>query len=915
MFFTKLYEKIKHHPKFFLCIAICLSALIAYYPYVFGDSIFLFNDIGADTQQQYIMQYNTVVNHIRSGNFSIWDFSSGFGTSLYSLNLFDPSFVLMFAAGALFGPQVIAYLLIYLHIGKMILAGLTCHKFLSCFSFSQKSRFFAAYLYAFNGFMTVWGQHYQFSMVVVYLPLFLYCLEMALRKRRFAPSLPLITTCMIIYSYYTGYMSMILGGCYLIVRLFIMEPLSYKERLKRFFLHCSSLVLGICMGLFSLLPGYALVTNVSSRLESSTGLFERLFTNLSLYPWKYYLTLVFRFFSSNLEGIGNSSMGNVYRGYANYYEAPNVFFSSLFVILAVQYILSLFKKGEKPRRKATRLIVSAAVCFVLLIRTGSLIFNGFSAPFSRHTFLLMPLFALMCAYMSDEILISECFSRIGAALTLAGMLSVYAVSYLRIADTRSVKCYIFLLCAVGVLMILLLNLAAKKREMPSKKLLLIHALLFSCIAANVISDTHMTIRGRSTITKQDPAYFDYLYGEDMQDLQSYLSKNDPYFYRLEKTMADVSLCMESCAQNYRGVSVYNSTLNRNLIEFVQRLIPQMNLVDFSRITYRHLLHDDCFATLFGIKYLVTDTPDYSSDTYQFVRQFGSLYLYENPYTDSIGHLYTATVDKDTFESAASAIDVSSLISSAVITDEPDDLSLTAKDLEAFYTEPLPDYLSTADTDDEIFRWRGEQTLSFRSDLQLQDAPVTMSFDLTTDAPTELTFITENGISDTTQFEYVMSEYNQTVRLSLTIPRDTTTLRCTARYSSVQCSISNISFTSQSPADDFSGTRGITVDQTDNDSHLAGTITAAADSFAFLSIPYETGWSATLDGEPVDLERADYGFTGFYVSAGEHSFTLTYTTPLLKEGICLSILFWIVYLILFARFLYLKHHRKFYTQKC
>ena len=109
----KLWTFIKNHPRLTLALAILVSACVVYYQYIFGDSIFLFNDIGSDTQQQYIMQYSSVANHLADGNLSFWDFTNGFGTSMLQLNLFDPSLIFLYVAGALFGPGSIAYLLIY----------------------------------------------------------------------------------------------------------------------------------------------------------------------------------------------------------------------------------------------------------------------------------------------------------------------------------------------------------------------------------------------------------------------------------------------------------------------------------------------------------------------------------------------------------------------------------------------------------------------------------------------------------------------------------------------------------------------------------------------------------------------------------------------------------------------------------
>ena len=763
----------------------------------------------------------------------------------------------------------------------------------------------ASYIYAFNGFLIVWGQHYQFSMITVYLPLFLFLLEKALNRERFSPSVPLVTTCIVIYSYYTGYMTMILGGLYIIVRLVSNADLSWKKRFRQFFLTCGSMVLGICMGLFSLLPGLALVSNVSSRLDNNVGLLERVLTNIAPYPWRYYPTLILRFFSSNLEGIGNYDIQLPYRGYGNYYEAPSVFFSTLFIVLAVQYLFYLLYSKESRRKKVLQWMIVLFAATALLLMIGSLVFNGLSAPFSRHTFILMPLFALLTAKMTDIIFKENLFSRFGALVTALCSFVIYLLCYKRIAETPSIKLTIILMCLTTLLMILILFIVSRKKSYRKLTPIALYILLFICTGLNIIVDSHMTSRGRSSVSKGEENYFDYLYNSDMESLLQYLNDTDSTFYRLEKTYANASLCMESCAQNYRGIGTYNSTMNRNILEFTDKLIPNMNLVNFSRNTFLHITHDDVFTTLFGIKYVVSMDPDYSNDAYKFVKQFGTLYLYQNRYPASIGRLFTKTVDKDIFESNEELLDNTALLSEVVITDEPDQFSLNAAELATYSKHDLPDYVDYNSSDfssylkadaPNIFSWTSNISVPLKSELKDCTEAVTIDFEISCDIPTEINFLTNNGKADTTNYELTMPESNTIYQVSLTVPSDTQVLNCITRYPNVTCTIQNITFSAQSSADKFAEDIGVIVDNPTNDSHLSGSITAETEGLAFFAIPYEAGWDALLDDEPVELIRTDYGFTGFYVKPGSHTFTLTYHAPLLKEGIITSGIFWAVYLL-------------------
>lgn len=56
---------------------------------------------------------------------------------------------------------------------------------------------------------------------------------------------------------------------------------------------------------------------------------------------------------------------------------------------------------------------------------------------------------------------------------------------------------------------------------------------------------------------------------------------------------------------------------------------------------------------------------------------------------------------------------------------------------------------------------------------------------------------------------------------------------------------------------------------------------------FLSIPYSEGWSATVDGEPVEIKRANTGFMALELQPGQHEVRLTFMTPGLATGACAS----------------------------
>ncbi len=71
--------------------------------------------------------------------------------------------------------------------------------------------------------------------------------------------------------------------------------------------------------------------------------------------------------------------------------------------------------------------------------------------------------------------------------------------------------------------------------------------------------------------------------------------------------------------------------------------------------------------------------------------------------------------------------------------------------------------------------------------------------------------------------------------------------------------------------------------------IKGTIDLKEPKLLCLSIPYSTGWRAYIDGREAPLYQANIMHMALDVDSGKHSIQLEYHTPLLKEGIWISLL--------------------------
>ncbi len=963
--------------------AIAVSVLIIFFPFLFGDRLVVWNDAGSDTRQQYLMQYATIANHLRDGNFSLWDMNLGFGASMFALNMFNLFLIPVYAAGAVLGTGHIPTLLLGMMIIQFFLAGTFCYLFLSCFSLSEPGKVTASYLYTFCGYLLVWGQHYHFGAFVVFLPLLLCLVEHAMQKRRFSPAVPLLTAVIVCSSTYMSYMSFLMAGAYILYRS-ILEDGTPAGRIRLFLTRCGEILLGLGLGAVVFLPSARFLMTVSSRMSSGMSLGERLLQYCSLFPADFYRTAFLRFFSTAFEGIAQ------YGGYSNFYEAPVLFFSVLFVILLPQYIFSIHR--QRASRKARILQYLAVLFFVFCMfgRLGSAAFNAFAYPFSRHSFIFMPLFALVTARTLDEICIRRRLNI--PALVLSAVLLVcmccMALPGLSAAEPygRNIVAAVIATGILGTLMIALLVLFSRrnrgsggsttaspdaisdgKRRTGGRFRSAAAVLLFLSVMVNVTGEGWLCYNARDVLTTGDADYWGPLYDPDVDAALTYLRENDPSFSRLEKDYYAGSYCMDSLEQGYRGISAYNSTPNSSIEEFVNLVIPNFPIMARYEYTFRQIGYYSGHSTLFGIKYLLSRSPDLSPDGFRQIGRFGNLYLYQNENVSSFARFYTKAGDSSVLKGAYGKADLETMLLDVALLDADADKKHSGADSTEIYDSDGGNAeMSGSDADTlptSVQGFSGEillsseellsqyaleeiaalgsittdgssNTVSLRLDPGSSSAADEVTDQATEGQPAKQTAdsdqisdqtadpVTDRTI-DLSDYEHVYLEFDietpnvcdfalnpgstmeylfrtktgAVTHVQMPVPSFCETFRLHSYSGPFSAQISNIRLLGSKAVPVQAPQADIVVNDTANDSQLTGTVSTKEDGLLFLPLPYEDGWTAAVDGKDAALLRTDVGFISIPVTAGEHSFTLTYHQPWMRAGLCVSILSFVLWIIL------------------
>ena len=83
----------------------------------------------------------------------------------------------------------------------------------------------------------------------------------------------------------------------------------------------------------------------------------------------------------------------------------------------------------------------------------------------------------------------------------------------------------------------------------------------------------------------------------------------------------------------------------------------------------------------------------------------------------------------------------------------------------------------------------------------------------------------------------------------------------------------------------------------NHNYINGSIELKKPMMLFFSIPFDQGWSITVNGESREAELVNTAFIGLPLEEGEHQITLQYRSPFLLSGLIISIISLATYVII------------------
>lgn len=747
------------HPIFVLSLLIGGTAIYVFYPFLFERQIFLFSDVGSDTKNVYYPFFISIARKLEQGDFSLWDFSYGMGVNILTRQA-DVGSIFTYITCAL-GKRGIKYALVLVHILKIAISGYLCYFYLNTFKFTTMSKVLVSYIYAFNGFIMLWGQHYCMGTASICIILMLLSIELAFKSSKGFVFAAFSTFVIMCNSYYFAYMVLLFSAIYVLFRMCYVYS---KNELNKAFRTGGRLLgavfIGACISAFIFIPSVYIVLSTSARLGGESDIFSRLLEHITLsFDEATRNSVVSRIFSNNLMGTED------FVGPYNYYELPQWFFSSFLLFVGIIYVCEIFlDRSENIKRKVIKIVGLLLVLTVTFHPFISFVFNGFVTAFFRYTYLFMPVLGLCYANVLDKLL---CNRLVCAKLEifLAGFIAFWVMSdniYNINTSSRTAQSlgytYLFMLA-----ILVMLSLIVQGMGRNSIKRIVCVVGVCVLIITNVGIESFVTNNERNLISEIEPDIYKTSGNDSVQLALSELRKSDDTFYRTEKTFWDITYLNDSMLQGYYGVSTYNSVINRNLIEFKNQICPGLQVTAAEGYhDFQQIVDDVNVVSLLGVKYILSleyidDIPEY-----QYIKSVDNVHIYQNTETNGIGKFFVNAVDRETF------------------------LSLEKEEKNELIRDTLViDGLDKNVTGGEA----GESRVVFET-------------------PT-------------------------------------------------------------------------------NSSFVKGTADVKEDGWIFVSIPYEDGWKAYVDGSETEIVQADFGFWAIRVNKGIHDITLRYQTPYLIEGSIVS----------------------------
>ncbi len=615
--------------------ALTLLGATIFWPFLFGDAVLLYKDIGSDSLISYYPEFVHLSNYIRQTGFPSWSFYVGLGQDV----AYTTGYLLWQPVTWL--PQDwIAPALVYQHLIKVVITGLLFFKYLQLRRLHPLAALLGALLLSFSAYMCMGSCWYPFADEVLCFAALLLGIEKTLQDGRWL-LLVLATALVGMINPFYLYLCALFLVCYVPIRLYR----TYGWKLSTILGISSRLAvvaaLGAGLGAIVTLPYLEVILN-SPRGSGAVSLAGTLksFPVFRLETVPHYVTAVLRFFANDMQGTADG-----FRGWQNYLEAPLGYCGLLTLLLLPQ----VFVLGKK-RDRLLSLFFLAAIIVPTIFPWFRYLFWLFQGDYYRTYSLFCVLgLLIVAASVLSRYIHGESLNPWLVATTLLVLVSTLYCPLPALQSGLQPQ-----LRSTAVVYLLLYSLLLVTGQLLGRRTLFASITLV-LVAFELIQFDGVTVCRRQFLTKRELTEKTGYNDETVEAVRD-ITAADAGFFRISKprpSAPTVWLSLnDSMVFGYYGTSSYSSFNNVNYTDFLAGVGAIRPGSEGQTRWSSGTLDYPLLSTFLSEKYALIDEPALyqTMSQYRFVKRYGQDCLFQNQMFLPLGLTFTRSLDQGAFSS-------------------------------------------------------------------------------------------------------------------------------------------------------------------------------------------------------------------------------------------------------------------------
>src|SRR5438067_3008724 len=616
-----------------VALSLLIPGLVIFWPFLFGDAVLLYTDIGRDSLNSYYTDFVHLSNYIRTNGFPSWSFHIGMGQDLAYATGF-----LVWEPVTWLPARFIAQALVFQHLVKCLVAGLLFFRFLELCRVATGAALLGSLLLSFSAYLSMGSCWYLPAEELLAFTATLLGAEEALQRGRWVLLALSVALLGWINPFYF-YLCALFLGCYVPARIIARNGWRPRFISKKTLPLAAVALLGIGLGAFISLP-YLNVVLSSPRGSGATNSLATLgsFPLFGFESASHYVTALLRPLANDLLGTGDT-----FRGWQNYFEAPLTYCGLISLVLLPQ----AFVRGTRRHR-----VILLLFLLWLIVPTVFPWFRYLFWLFKGDYYRTYSLFSVLGIITVGMLAFTRYVEHgiLNQWLLVASVTLLVAVLYLPIdvlqsvIDSRlriAVTAYL-----IGYGLVLLVGQLANKREVAA-------CVVIGLAVVELVHFNRITVLDRKIIRRHELVGGMAATRDTVEAIQD-LRHDDSSFYRITllrlsegRTGADPN---DAMLLGYYGTSSYSSFNDSNYLRFLTAVeaLPS-NLETDTR--WAAGLAGNFIPSIFGgEKYALVDDPEPFQKVaqYELVRRYGDSYLFKNQLFLPLGLTFTRYLPQDQF---------------------------------------------------------------------------------------------------------------------------------------------------------------------------------------------------------------------------------------------------------------------------